>query len=268
MRVTMASAVAFGALLAAIGAASAVDPSINSTSRNRAAGPYTPVPQQAFVQSSGYRLLAANDLGMHCGDLDDRIATILPPFNVVHAQVIKRGGTGAAKPVILGRTQASVVYSAASQAKDPAAAKAPVTAVDGSVFKTNFWQTAVKTYAPFYPTGALAAFYPSTLPAGGADVGLPVPDVERLYLGDGKLIITQQTMPSVTKFATDPASGVPTSVSEAPYTANLPQLVKTFETDFPLFVDFPFGYTAPKVKWFSAEGIPVAPFDDKGRENP
>ncbi len=246
----------------------AAELSLNSTSRARLAGPYTPVPQQSFVRTTGYRLLAANDLGMHCGDLDDRIATILPPFNVVHAQVVKRGGTGAAKPVILGRASADVVYSAAAQANDPALLNPPVVAADGSVFKTNFWQTALRTYAPFYPTGALAAFYPSTLPAGGGDIGLPVPDVERLYLGDGKLAIVQQTMPSVTKFVTDPTSGVPTSVTVAPYAANLPQLVKTFETDFPLFVNFPFGYTAPKVKWFSAEGIPVAPFDDKGRENP
>lgn len=257
---TLALAVA---LLAGVGSATAAEISINSTSRARAAGAMTPVPQQTFVNTSGYRLLAANDLGMHCGDLDDRIATILPPFNVVHAQVLKRG----AKPTILDRTSASVVYSASSQPKDPALAKAPVVAADGSVFKTNFWETGLKAYAPFYPAGALAAYYPSTLPAKGADVGLPVPDVERLYLGDGKLVITQQTMPSVSRFVTDPASGVPTSVTVAPYKANVPQAVKTFETDFPLFVGFPFGYKAPKVKWFAAEGIPISNFDDNGREN-
>jgi len=262
--VSIATTALVATLIAAIAPAGAVDPSVNSTSQGRAAANMTPVPFQTLTNTAGYRLLAANDLGMHCGDLDDRIATILPPFNVVHAQVVKRG----AKPVILDRATANVVYSASAQAKDPAAAKAPVVAADGSVFKTNFWQTAVKTYAPFYPAGALAAYYPATLANGGADLGLPVPDIERLYLGDGKLIITQQTMPSVTRLTTDPTSGVPTALTTSPYKANLPQAVKTFETDFPLFVNFPFGYKAPKVKWFSAEGIPVAPFDDKGRENP
>ena len=251
------------AILSIVGAASAAEPSINSTSKARPAGNMTPVPLQAFTNDAGYRLLAANDLGMHCGDLDDRIVTILPPFNVLHAQVLKRG----TKPTILDRNTASVVYSASGQAADPALAKAPIVAADGSVFKTNFWQTALATYAPFYPAGTLAAFYPATLPAKGVDVGLPVPDVERLYLGDGKVVITQQTMPSVTSFVTDPTSGAPTSVTVAAYRVNRPQPVKTFETDFPLFVYFPFGYTAPKVKWFSAEGIPVAPFDDNGREN-
>jgi hypothetical protein len=75
-------------------------------------------------------------------------------------------------------------------------------------------------------------------------------------------------MPSVTRLTTDATSGVPTGLTTGPYRANLPQLAKTYETNFPLFVNFPFGYTAPKVKWFAAEGIPMAPFDDKGRENP
>lgn len=261
-------AIGSGLLLAlvgiGVGAVSAAEISVNSTSRGRAGGAMTPVPLQVFATDPGYTLIAANDLGMHCGDLDDRIATILPPFNVVHAQVLKRG----ARPVILDRTAVSVVYSAAAQAKDPALARAPVKAADGSLFKTNFWQTAVKTYGPFYPTGVLSAFYPAGLPAGGVDLGLPVPDVERLYLGDGKVALTQQTMPSVTGFTTDPATGAPKSMTVAPYAANRPQPVKTFETDFPLFVGFPFGYKAPKVKWFSAEGIPIAPFDDAGRENP
>ncbi|WP_455219121.1 hypothetical protein, partial [Kaarinaea lacus] len=38
-----------------------------------------------------YTLVAANDLGMHCADLDYQVFSILPPFNVVHAQVIQKG---------------------------------------------------------------------------------------------------------------------------------------------------------------------------------
>ncbi|EGW54052.1 hypothetical protein TevJSym_ar00670 [endosymbiont of Tevnia jerichonana (vent Tica)] len=39
-------------------------------------------------------VISANDLGMHCADLDYQVFSILPPFNVVHAQVVKKGGRG------------------------------------------------------------------------------------------------------------------------------------------------------------------------------
>ncbi len=35
-------------------------------------------------------VLAANDLGMHCTDKEFSVFSILPPFNVVNAQVVKR----------------------------------------------------------------------------------------------------------------------------------------------------------------------------------
>jgi hypothetical protein len=34
-----------------------------------------------------HQVLAFNDLGMHCADLDYSTFVILPPFNVVHSQV-------------------------------------------------------------------------------------------------------------------------------------------------------------------------------------
>ncbi len=42
-----------------------------------------------------YVVLAWNDLGMHCDQDDYSYFSILPPFNTLHAQVIKRGGEGA-----------------------------------------------------------------------------------------------------------------------------------------------------------------------------
>ncbi len=42
-----------------------------------------------------YVVLAWNDLGMHCDQDDYSYFMILPPFNTLHAQVIKRGGEGA-----------------------------------------------------------------------------------------------------------------------------------------------------------------------------
>lgn len=265
MRVKLFSCATIAALAAIVATdAIAQQTSINSTSQRRGNISIPTLPVQSFINNANYRMLAANDLGMHCGDLDDRIATILPPFNTVHVQVIQRGNP----PRILDNNGVNVVYTSISQANDPALLKAPVLAADNSVFKTNFWQTAVKTYAPFYPAGVLSLYFPPTLPLNGGDIGLPTPDVERLYLGDGQVEIHQQTMPSVTSFVTDPATGAPTSVTLSPYRANRPQQCKTFTTNAPVFKNFAFGYVAPNVKWFAAEGIPMAPFDDNGRENP
>ncbi len=55
-----------------------------------------------------HQVLAFNDLGMHCTDLDYSTFVILPPFNVVHSQVIERGAT----PRILDDTQINVSYRA------------------------------------------------------------------------------------------------------------------------------------------------------------
>ena len=93
--------------------------SINSTSQNRAAFPTKPVPQQTPTTSTGFKVLAVNDLGMHCGDLDTRISSILPPFNVLHAQVVRKGTTGTSKPTLLATDQVTVRYSAAANPNDP-----------------------------------------------------------------------------------------------------------------------------------------------------
>ena len=37
-----------------------------------------------------YKVLATNDLGMHCVDADFSVFSILPPYNVVNAQVVRR----------------------------------------------------------------------------------------------------------------------------------------------------------------------------------
>ncbi len=220
--------------------------SINSTSANSARLPAATVAVEAFVPGVQFQTLASNDLGMHCGDLDHRIASILPPFNVVHAQVVQKG----AVPLVLTGTQADVFYSAASNPLDPALQVLPGT----SVFKTNFWDLNPRgtgrtlgfdAYDPFYPPGILSLF------PLGQDTGLPVPDMERLYLGDGQLVADQQPMPG----------------AASPYAANDPQRFLRFNTNLPFFINFPFGYTLNSVRWFAAEGVPIAPFDDQGRKN-
>lgn len=232
--------------------------SINSTSQNGISG--APVNEQPLTGLDGYRVFSANDLGMHCGDFDTRISSILPPFNVVHTQVVQRGSD----PGILGPGDGvEVLYSAASNPNDPilsginSAGNGPVLsslAKDGTVFKTNFWDIAMggtepialSAYRAFYPPGVLDAFVPAP------DQGLPMPNVERLYLGDGVLTAEQQSNPGRT----------------GPYVNNDPQAFKLFTTDQPFFINFPFGYTSDGVNWFEAAGIPLTAFDDAGQENP
>lgn len=230
-------------------------PSINSTSLNVDVPLTASVNVQPFASTFGFRVLAANDLGMHCGDLDHRIASILPPFNVVRSQVIQ-AGTALSLPRILTDQDSEVVYSAALNLKDAALLNDPVL----PVYKTNFWDTNPRTnvnslafdaYNPFYPPNVLQGFDLRV------DRGLPVPDLAVLYPGGnvlGPLVASQQDMPGIF----------------APYSANFSQPFKRFDTVFPFFVNenFPIGFTLTDVNWFSAEGIPVAPFDDAGRTNP
>ena len=222
--------------------------SINSTSRNQAAPATTSVAQQPLITGQGYQILAINDLGMHCGDLDTRISSILPPFNVIHSQVVERA-TATTKPRIMNEGEVILTYSAVSNSEDPILATAPVLAKDKfTLYKTNFWDIARDAYGPFYPSGILDAFYP----AGDiVDVGLPVPDVERFYLGDGELHAGQQAMPGL-----DSALNV-----------NDPKEFHEHIGTLPFFINFPFGYTSD-LNIFEAAGIPMAVYDDSGRKNP
>ncbi len=221
-------------------------PSINSTSQNRASSPVTAVPVSPTLLTGSYKVFAVNDLGMHCGDLDTRVASILPPFNVLHAQVIQRGS----RPIILHDTQAQVYYSAAYNPLDPALAKPPVRPMRGGIYKTNFWDSVSR--------GAYDAFYPPVVtplaPIVPPDRGLPVPDLAELYPSDGSpgaLVAAQQDMPGI----------------GAPYVANAAQGFARFDTDLPFFANFPFGYRLKDMRWFVADGIPITAFDDFGRIN-
>jgi hypothetical protein len=211
--------------------------SINSTSANGASVPGAAVTEQPQVTYPDYSLdnpfytiVAINDLGMHCGDLDTRISSILPPFNVLHSQVIQRGKGGL--PQILGKDQVEIFYSAASNPNDPAPSKVAggqalsSVAADGTVYKTNFWDSVLKgAYDPFYPaTDPFGDISVPLTPLAGevgtafnvtTDVGLPMPDAGLIYLGpdgvpgsgDEYLHATQQLMPGI----------------DDPYTDNLPQ---------------------------------------------
>ncbi|MES9940049.1 MAG: cytochrome C [Candidatus Thiodiazotropha sp. 6PLUC2] len=83
--------------------------------------------------SGSHRVLAFNDLGMHCADLDYSTFVILPPFNVIHSQVIERGNP----PKLLDDNSVEVSYLATS---DPSGSINTTSQnLAGSVNKTNFW---------------------------------------------------------------------------------------------------------------------------------
>jgi hypothetical protein len=242
------------------------DVSINSTSQscdtagNGVVCNENSVPEQPFVgNNDGHAIVAINDLGMHCGDLDTRISSILPPFQVLLAQVIQKGE----EPELLGPNQAKVFYSAVSNPGDPILGGDPLTVfrgltADGSVYKTNFWDFPIPagTYDAFYPAfnpfvGPSASLMPLATVFGITyDVGLPVPNVENFYL-DGFLAAALQDMPGILH----------------PYVSNDPQQIHEHLSDKPFFTSFPFGYVANDVNWFEGAGIPFAAYDDAGREN-
>ncbi|MGB5180123.1 MAG: putative Ig domain-containing protein, partial [Gammaproteobacteria bacterium] len=238
------------------------DVSINTTSQSGC--PDAVILEQEIVSNdipapdgNTYSVLAINDLGMHCGDLDTRISSILPPFQVLLGQVIQKGSSPTLNPAGV-----SLEYSAASNLNDPASD--PVTQSfpgllsNGSTYKTNFWNTVINT-------GVYNAFYPFDIDGMMTeDLGLPVPNVKTLYIngagnvvpgGTGIIEAVQHAMPGI----------------DNPYGGdnfgNAPQAVQEHYDDKPFFIDFPFGYVAENVNWYEGAGIPFAAYDDYGREN-
>jgi hypothetical protein len=73
--------------------------------------------------AQGHILIAWNDLGMHCSNLDFSTFVVLPPFNNVHAQAIQVGD--ALNPPVVITTNYHVTYEIPGNTY--------------SVGKTNFW---------------------------------------------------------------------------------------------------------------------------------
>ncbi len=96
-------------------------------------------PEDNNIDASGtninatHQVLSFNDLGMHCADLDYSTFVILPPFNVVHSQVIERGSP----PRIMDAEQVNVSYRAVQDAAGSINTTSQNQA--GSIHKTNFW---------------------------------------------------------------------------------------------------------------------------------
>ena len=225
----------------------------------------------AGTGTTGYQVLAINDLGMHCGDLDTRVASILPPFQVLLSQVIQKGATPDHP-----RTQpgpGDLLGGIQPQRPDPQQAagsdhRLPLHRADRQRrrLQDQLLERGLRGLRPLLPAGHPGRlFYHATDPAQDIDIGLPVPNVEDLYIGpdgkvdgtqtgshDGFLAATQHAMPGIAN----------------PYVANDSQVAEEHYTNKPFFVNFPFGYVANGVNWFEGAGVPFAAFDDYGRENP
>jgi hypothetical protein len=93
---------------------------------------YRPPRRPLFSQSGSYVVLGYNDLGMHCMNQDFSQLCILPPFNNLHAQVIRRGR----EPHIVG-SGVEVGYRIPNNTS--------------SVKKTNFWQFAPQLFGVNLP---------------------------------------------------------------------------------------------------------------------
>ncbi|RJR47653.1 MAG: cytochrome C [Deltaproteobacteria bacterium] len=84
-------------------------------------------PGLAQTSTPSYQVFAFNDLGMHCYDSDFSVAAVLPPYNVVRAQVLLKGQ----HPQFLDPAQVKLSYRAVAD---------PTGSINRtSVNKTNFW---------------------------------------------------------------------------------------------------------------------------------
>lgn len=120
-----------GFVMAGCGVASDLTPEASSVS------------EQGATSTTTYKVLANNDLGMHCVDKDFSVFSILPPYNVINAQVVKNNATG--KPTRLDASSVKLTYSAVADATGSVNSR--------SVGKTNFWQYANGLFGASLATG-------------------------------------------------------------------------------------------------------------------
>lgn len=86
------------------------------------------------TSTASYRILAANDLGMHCVDADFSVFSILPPYNVLNAQVVATDSNG--NTALLDSWGITLRYSPVADAAGSINSR--------GVGKTNFWQYAAR----------------------------------------------------------------------------------------------------------------------------
>lgn len=97
-----------------------------STSSTSIADPATP--------NTAYTLVAWSELGMHCVDGKDySVFAVLPPYNVIHAQLLKKG-----EPPVSVTSGVTITYQATA---DPAKSINTISST-----KTNFWTYVQKLF--------------------------------------------------------------------------------------------------------------------------
>ena len=194
----------------------------------------TAVPQQPAHGAAGagdgqHTVLPFNDLGMHCADLGSYPLSILPPFNVVNAHAIQKGTTGANRPRILNDSNIELRYSAASNPNDPVGADSINSTSQNFPVGVSAGQAQIRK-SDFWDDFQSSGKTIAALLFPGLN---PVPD-EGLQTIDN---------PDHGRFMPGIAN---------PYSANDPQL---------------FGLYLTNKKWFTSQGVPMTPVDDKGRFN-
>jgi len=177
-------------------------------------------------------VLAFNDLGMHCADLGSWPFSILPPFNTVNAQVVRRGTMGSNRPQILDDASVSLRYSAASSANDPVGA--------GSINSTS----------QNYPPGALAADAIVRKTDFWDDFDGTNSIVELLF--PGLFPVPDEGLQTLANYEAGNAHGRYMPGIYDPYNSNDPQAFSGFDGS---------------KNWFTAQGVPMTSIDDRGRFN-
>ena len=111
-------------------------------------------------QTQETRILGANDLGMHCMDREFSVFSILPPFNLLQADVVQR--TGGSMPTLLDDGDVEVTYEQVADATGSINS----TSLSG---KTDFWDHAFDLFGATLADGEglLGLYMPADAPAPG-----------------------------------------------------------------------------------------------------
>lgn len=164
-------------------------------------GGNTPQPTPSGVAT----VLAANDLGMHCMDKEFSVFSILPPFNVVLAQVVMRDADG--RPYLAGDGEVSVFYDSVADAAGSENSY--------SIGKTDFWLYADALFGTTLQEGEglTGLFMPGDAPQAGGARPMDYNFVHDWFAAEGIPITPIDDAMETNPFslmrisATDPSSG-------------------------------------------------------------
>lgn len=123
MKRLLSIATTFALLALSLGSGSASPPGARSGTKNSTKSSSG----GNAAAASNYALMAWSELGMHCIDGKDySIFSVLPPYNIIHAQLIQKG-----EPPVQITTGITITYQATNDTKG--------SFNSGSASKTNFW---------------------------------------------------------------------------------------------------------------------------------